>query len=118
MHELIDDIADIHTAAARAVTRPSLPSAFAAAPGMALPSDILNYESSLGLKIYEQGQCSLPTKWAVDSEGAETFCEELRQRAMTMGSISGTNSILTIEVTSTSGTTTRHNLITQSSMVK
>ena len=39
MRELIDAIADICTAAATAVTRPSLSSAFAAAPGMALPSD-------------------------------------------------------------------------------
>ena len=58
---------------------------FSIEPGRAFPNLPLNYESSIGLKIWEQRIKPLSTSWDVDSEGTVTFCEELSQRVTAMG---------------------------------
>jgi hypothetical protein len=53
----------------------------------------------------------------VDSEGAVTFCEELRQKSQEMGWDTGTTDILTIPVT-VNGTIQQYNLLTNYGLIE
>ena len=44
----------------------------------------LNFETSVGLKIWEHGTKPLPTSYKVDSNGTVIFIEELKQWANAM----------------------------------
>ena len=69
--------------AAQLARQPIPPQAipFALAPGHAFQNAPLNFETSVGLKIWEQRTKPLPTSYEVDSNGTVTFIEELKQRA-------------------------------------
>ena len=58
---------------------------FALAPGQAFADAPLDYQTSMGLKLWEQGTKALLSSYDVDSNGTVTFIEELKQRSITMG---------------------------------
>ena len=67
-------------AAVQLAQQPGPPQAvpFAQVPGCAFQNAPLNFETSVGLKISEQGTKPLPTFYEVDSNGTVTFIEELK----------------------------------------
>ena len=74
-------------AAAQLIWQPIPPQTvpFILAPGWVFQNAPLNFETSVGLKIWEHGTEPLPTSYKVDSNGTVTFIEEIKQRANAMG---------------------------------
>ena len=97
-------------------TAPTHPPTFAATPGKANPSTFIDYETTYGLRQWSNATSKLPTEYDVDSEGAVTFCEELRQKSQEMGWDTGTTDILTIPVTK-DGSTKQLNLLSQYGLI-
>ena len=58
---------------------------FALAPGQAFADAPLDYQTSVGLKLWEQGTKALPSFYDVDPNGTVTFIEELKQQSIAMG---------------------------------
>ena len=52
---------------------------FTLAHGQAFADAPLDYQTSMGLKLWEQGTKALPSSYDVDSNGTVTFIEELKQ---------------------------------------
>ena len=66
-----------HTAA------PNIP--FALSPDQAFADAPLDYQTSMRLKLWEQGTKALPSSYDVDSKGTVTFIEELKQQSIAIG---------------------------------
>ena len=68
---------------------------FALVPDHAFANSPLDYQTSVGLKLWEQGTKALLSSYNLDSNGTVTFIEELKQWAIPMG---WTTHVLTISV--------------------
>ena len=58
---------------------------FALAPGQTFAGTLLDDQTSMGLKLWEQGTKALPSPYDVDSNDTVTFIEEIKQQSITMG---------------------------------
>ena len=61
---------------------PNVP--FALAPGQAFINALLDYQTCMGLKLWDKGTKALPLSYDVNSKSTVTFIEELIQQSIAM----------------------------------
>jgi hypothetical protein len=62
-----------------------LPNDFRLTPAQGAPARYIRYSEATGIKLWNAASASLPTKWAVDSEGLSRFNEHVVEREMQSG---------------------------------
>jgi hypothetical protein len=62
-----------------------LPNDFGLTPAQVAPARYIRYSEATGIKLWNSASASLPTKWAVDSEGLSRFNEHGVDREMQSG---------------------------------
>ena len=72
-------------AVAAAVTPPAHVAPFARAPGLANPAALIDYTTSVGIKVYQAGVQPLPIPFDIPSGRIVPFMTQLRERARNMG---------------------------------
>jgi hypothetical protein len=59
-----------------------LPNDFGLTPAQVAPARYIRYSEATGIKLWNAASASLPTMWAVDSEGLSRFNEHVVDREM------------------------------------
>jgi hypothetical protein len=62
-----------------------LPNDFGLTPAQVAAARYIRYSEATGIKLWNAASASLPTKWAVDSEGLSRFNEHVVDREMQSG---------------------------------
>jgi hypothetical protein len=89
-----DQLQQLLAAVTDGLQRPA--GAYALTPGQVDPTNLLDYSTSSGIKIWNEASAPLPFKFNVEGKEVNTFCEALSERANKSGwNIAGADIIMT-----------------------